>query len=322
MIWGDKLFITGAGDGECEVYCIDKNSGELLWTGSASGFPGASTEEPESDAEAGMAVPTAAVDNDNICAIFGNGNLVCFDHDGKLKWGKNIGVPKSTYGYSGSLLIFGEILLVQYDSQEKLSISGFDLKMVSLNGKLHDQGRPVNSSPVLAIFDGQPQILINGNPNVSSYDPVKGNELWSLPGVSGDVAPSLAVNSTMVFAATDYYKVIALKPGMNGSTVWEDNTFTPDVSSPVANDKYLFVTTGNGDAACYNAATGDTLWTHYFEEPFYSSPIICDNKVWMLDRTGTMHIVEADSKLKIISALTSWRTSMIVHLSSPKRKYI
>jgi outer membrane protein assembly factor BamB len=151
---------------------------------------------------------------------------------------------------------------------------------------------------------------------------VKGNELWSLPGVSGDVAASLAVNSTMVFAAADYYKVIALSPGVNGSSVWEDNTFTPDVSSPVANDKYLFVSTGNGDAVCYNAATGDTLWTHYFEAPFYSSPIICDNKVWMLDRTGTMHIVEADSKLKIIATSPLGENSDCTPVFSEQKIYI
>ncbi len=112
---------------ECEVYCIDKNTGEILWTGSASDFPGSSSEVPESDADAGMAVPTAAVSENVVCAIFGNGNLVCFDHDGKLKWAKNIGVPQSTYGYSASLVIYDKLLLVQYDSQDKITISGFDL---------------------------------------------------------------------------------------------------------------------------------------------------------------------------------------------------
>ena len=301
VIWGDRLFLTGAVNSECEVYCIDKNTGEILWTGSATGFPGSSAAVPESDSDAGMAVPTAAVSENAVCAIFGNGNLVCFDHDGKLKWAKNIGVPVSTYSYSASLVIFDKLLLVQYDSQDKITLSGYELNTGDQKWETPRPGRPVNSSPVLATFDGQPQILINGNPNVSSYDPVEGKELWSLPGVSGDVATSLAVNSTMVYAVADYFNLVALKPGSNGSTAWEDNTFTPDVSSPVADDNFLFVSTGNGDAACYNSQTGDTLWSHYFEEPFYASPIICDNKVWMLDRTGTMHIVEAGNEFKLIS---------------------
>jgi outer membrane protein assembly factor BamB len=322
VIWGDKLFITGAGDSKFEVYCLDKNSGKILWTASGSDFPGASKEVPESDTEAGMAVPTPAVTGNEVCAIFGNGNLVCFDHNGKLKWGINIGVPVYSYGYSASLLIYDKLILVQYDSQDKITLSGFDLSTGEKKWETPRTGRPVNSSPVLATFSGVPQLLINGNPNVSSYDPLSGKELWSLPGVSGDVAPSLAVNSKMVYTALDYYKIIALIPGKNGSTAWEDNTFTPDVSSPVANDSYLFITTGNGDAACYNAETGDTLWSHFFENPFYSSPIICDNKVWMLDRSGIMHVVEAGNKFKLISTSPLGENTDCTPVFSEKRIYL
>ncbi len=301
VIWGDKLFITGAGDGEIAIYCIDKNTGELLWTGSGKDFPEASAEEPESDAEAGMAVPTPALNSDYVCAMFGNGNLVCYDHDGNFKWGRNLGVPQSSYGYSASLLIYDNLVLVQYDSQEKISLSGFDLSNGEMKWDTPRPGRPVNSSPVLASIEGVQQIIINGNPGVSAYDPVSGKELWTLPGVSGDVAASAAVNSSNVFVVSDYFKLMALKPGKTGSTVWEDNNFTADVSSPVANDEFLFMTTGNGDAVCYNVQTGDTLWSTYFDNPFYSSPIICDNKVWMLDRSGIMYIAEAKGELKIIS---------------------
>jgi outer membrane protein assembly factor BamB len=300
VIWGDKLFITGAAGSECELYCINKKTGEIIWTGSGSGFTGAASEVPESDAEDGMAVPTAAVTENEVCAAFGNGNIVCFDHNGKLKWGVNIGVPKGTYGYSSSLVIYDKLLLVQYDSQDKISISGYDLEKGELKWETTRSGRPVNSSPVLANFDGQPQLLINGNPNITSYDPVTGKELWTLPGVSGDVAPSLAVNSKMVFAAQDYFNVMALKPGKTGATVWQDNTFTPDASSPVANDKFLFVATGSGDVACYNSEKGDTLWSHYFKEPFYSSPIIADDNVYFLDRAGDMHVVKAAGEFQLV----------------------
>lgn len=301
VIWGDKLFLTGAVNAECEVYCINKKTGETIWTGSASGFPGASSEAPESDVEAGMAVPTAAVSENEVCAVFGNGNLVCFDHDGKLKWGKNVGVPKGTYGYSSSLVIYNKLLLVQYDSQEKIALSGYELGTGELKWETIRSGRPVNSSPVLANFDGQSQLLINGNPNISAFDPVSGKELWSLPGVSGDVAPSLAVNSKMIFAAQDYFNVIALKPGKAGAIVWQDNTFTPDASSPVATDKFLFIATSSGDVACYDSEKGDTLWSHYFKEPFYASPIIADDKVYLLDRTGVMHVVKANSEFQLVA---------------------
>ena len=68
------------------------------------------------DQEGGLAVSTCATNGNLVCAIFANGNLVCFDMDGKQKWKKNIGVPSTNYGYSSSLLIHDNQLVVQFDS--------------------------------------------------------------------------------------------------------------------------------------------------------------------------------------------------------------
>jgi outer membrane protein assembly factor BamB len=301
VIWDNKIFLTGAEGNECEVYCINKNSGDILWIGSASNLPGESQEPLEVDHDTGLAASTAATNGEEVCAVFANGNLVCFDLDGKQKWAKNIGTPNNIYGYSSSLIIYENFLIVQFDSEEKISLIGFDIKTGDQKWETLRQGRAVWSSPVLAYFGGNPQIVINGNPMVSSYDPFTGSELWAVECMSGDVAPSLAVNSSMVYSVSDYAKLAAIKPGTGASIVWEDNTFTPDVSSPVATDEYLFISTGNGDIACYNSEKGDTLWTHYFLDQFYASPIIADDMVYMLDRSGVMHIIEAGPEFKLLS---------------------
>jgi outer membrane protein assembly factor BamB len=274
------------------------------------------------DREAGLAVSTAATNGKVVCAIFANGNLVCFDMEGKLKWSKNIGVPESSYGYSSSLLIYDNLLLVQFDSNVKISLIGFDLDTGNQKWETLRQGRSVWSSPVLAYFGGTPQVVLNGNPSVSGFDASTGKQLWSVECMSGDVAPSVAVNSTMAYAVTDYAKLTAIKPGTAASIAWEDNTFTPDVSSPVATDDYLFISTGNGDVACYNQEKGDTLWTHYFENQFYASPIIADEKVFLLDRSGVMHIVEASSDFKLVSEAALGETADCTPAFSDKKIYI
>ena len=322
VIWGDKIFITGAQDKVCEVYCIDKKSGKILWTGSASDIPGEPATLPKVDADAGTAVSTVATNGAVVCAVFSNGNLICFDPDGKKKWAKNIGVPESSYGYSSSLLIYNDLLLVQFDSNTKISLMGIDLQTGDQKWETIRPGRPVWSSPVMAFFEGKPELIINGNPVVSSYDPMEGKELWKLECMSGDVAPSVAVNSTMAYAVTDYAKLVAIKPGTGASVVWEDNTYTPDVSSPVANDKYLFVSTGNGDVACYNAIKGDTLWTHYFQDPFYASPIIADDKVYLLDRSGIMHIVKAGPEYSLVAESPLGETADCSPAFSDQKIYI
>jgi outer membrane protein assembly factor BamB len=322
VIWDDKIFITGAQDAKCELYCIEKKTGKILWTGSASGIPGEPSELPEMDTEAGLAVPTAATNGSEVCAIFANGNLVCFNFDGNRMWAKNIGTLKSSYGYSSSLLIYKNILLVQFDSNEKISLLGFDITTGELKWETPRQGRPVWSSPVLAYFDGKPNVVINGNPKVSGYDPVTGKELWAVECMSGDVAPSVAANSGMVYAVTDYAKLTAISPGPGAKIVWEDNTFTPDVSSPVATDKFLFVTTGNGDVACYNSEKGDTLWTHYFNDQFYASPVIADDRLFILDRSGVMHILNAADKYQLVGEPSLGENTDCTPVFSNKKIYM
>ncbi len=301
VIWGNRLFVTGAENMQCEVYCIDKNTGEILWNASASGIEGEPSVIPEMDHDAGMAVSSAAVNADAVCAIFANGNLICLDHDGKRKWAVNLETPENIYGYSCSLIIYGDLLLVQYDSNEKVSLMGFEIATGNLKWETLRRGRAAWSSPVIGIFNGKPQVIINGNPYVSGFDPVSGEELWAVECMTGDVAPSPAVNSTMTYAVTDYAMLAAIRPGAGASILWSDNMFTPDVSSPVATDELLFLSTGSGDVACYDAMKGDTLWTHYFMDQFYASPIIADEKVWFLNRSGIMHIVKASSEYELIA---------------------
>lgn len=322
VIWGDKLFVTGAEGNICEVYCLDKNTGKILWTAPASGLQGQPEAPPETDHETGIAAPTAATDGNSVCAIFANGNLVCLDMDGKPRWGKNIGTPANVYGYSCSVIMYNGILIVQFDSDEKVAMMGFDTATGDLKWETIRRGRSTWASPSIATFNGIPQVLINGNPEVASFDPATGSELWALEVLSGDVAPSLAINSNFVYAVTDYARLAAVKPGPGPSIVWEDNMFTSDVSSPVANDQYLFIATGVGDLACYDAIKGDTLWTHYFMDQFYASPIIAEDRVYCLDRSGLMHIVKAGPEFQLIAESPIGEPSDCTPAFSDKNIYI
>jgi len=301
VIWGDKIFVTGAEGTDCEVYCINKNTGEIEWSVSASGIPGEPATEPETDFETGIAASTAATDGKSVCAIFANGNLMCLDMEGNRKWAKNIGTPANVYGYSCSVIMYDGVLIVQFDSNEKVSMMGFDTGSGELKWETLRRGRASWASPVISTFNGEPQVIINGNPEVTAFNAVTGKELWSIEVLAGDVAPSLALNSKMVYAVTDYARLAAIKPGPGPSIVWEDNMFTSDVSSPVATEDYLFIATGNGDVACYDAIAGDTLWTHYFMDQFYASPVVAEEKVYLLDRSGVMHIVKAGPEFEIIA---------------------
>lgn len=300
IIWGDKLFLTGADYEDAKIFCLDKNSGEILWTASGMNVPGEPAEAPETSEDTGLSAPTAATNGEAVVAIFGTGNLLCLDMDGKQMWAKNIGVPDNHYGHSSSLIIHDNKVLVQYDHHNSKSIIAFDIK----NGnQLWETKRNVAlswSSPVLATFDGITQVILSSDPAVISYDVNTGEELWSVKCMSAEVGPSVGINSKYVFAANEFAKLVAIKPGKEASIVWADNEYLPEVASPLATEELLFVATSYGAIACYATETGDILWEYEFDYGFYSSPILVGEKVYMIDQAGVTHILKADREFTII----------------------
>lgn len=299
IIWGEKLFLTGADQNNAKVFCINKNSGKIMWTSSANNIPGEPAKAPETSDDTGLAAPTAATNGEIVAAIFGTGNLVCLDMDGKTLWAKNIGIPENHYGHSSSLIIHNDKIFVQYDHFKSKSLMAFDKK----GNKLWETKRNVAlswASPVLAVFDGVTQIILSSDPAVISYDVNSGKELWSVKCMSAEVGPSVGINSKYVFAANEFAKLVAIKPGANASIIWSDNEYLPEVSSPLATEEYLFIATSYGAIACYDTNNGQKLWEHEFDHGFYSSPILVGNKVYLIDQKGIAHIFKADKTFTLI----------------------
>jgi len=270
IIWNEKLFVTGENENSLEVMCYNKFNGELIWTASASGIGGEPQEAPITSEDTGLAAPTAGTNGQVVCAIFATGNLICLDMDGKRKWAKNIGVPDNHYGHSSSLIIHGNKLLVQFDERSKKSLKAFDINTGQL---AWETVRPVAiswASPVIARFNGIYQVILTSEPYVIAYDIDTGNELWSVQCMSGEVGPSVGVNSKYVFAVNEFAVLAAIKPGDNASVVWQDNEYTPEVSSPVATEELLYVLTSWGAAACYDTETGVLVWDHDFDYGFWA----------------------------------------------------
>jgi len=322
IIWGDKLFLTGANYEDAQIYCLNKNNGEILWTASGKNVPGEPAKAPETSEDTGLGAPTAATNGEAVVAIFGTGNLLCFDMNGKQIWAKNIGVPDNHYGHSSSLIIHNNKILVQYDHHNSKSIMAFDIKTGNMLWETKRNVALSWASPVLATFDGITQVILSSDPAVISYDANTGEELWSVNCMSAEVGPSVGINSKYVFAANEFAKLVAIKPGKNASIVWEDNEYLPEVASPLATDELLFVATSYGAIACYAAETGDILWEHEFDYGFYSSPILVGDKVYMMDQAGVTHILKADKEFTIIEQSPMGETVVTTPAFSEGKIYI
>jgi outer membrane protein assembly factor BamB len=301
VIWGNRIFLAGADNQETDVYCIAKSDGKILWIANATNIPAAPASVPQTSEDTGLSAPTLATNGSYVCAIFATGNLVCYDMDGHKVWAAALGMPKNHYGHSSSLIIHENILIVQFDRNDKSSLFGFNVATGELKWETVRGTKISWASPVIARFNGKPQVILNSDPFVAAYDPVTGKEIWKVQTMSAEIGPSPAVNDKMVYVANEFAKLVGIKVGGQPAIAWEDNQFLPEVSSPVATNELLFVATSYGTVACYNAVSGELLWNHEFNYGFYSSPMLNNESVYLLDVSGVMHIFKASRTFTLVA---------------------
>jgi outer membrane protein assembly factor BamB len=300
IIWGDKLFVTGADAQARMVYCYDKNSGKQLWEAAADNIQGSPAKVPKVTSDTGLAAPTMATDGNAVFAIFATGDVLALDMNGKRIWARNIGVPDNHYGHGSSLIVYKDKLLIQYDTNKSGKLIALNTQTGATAWETVRSTKISWSSPILVNTGSRTEVILTTNPNVNGYDPQTGKELWNIACLSGEVGPSAGYADGMVFAANEYAKMVGIKMGATPEIAWEADEFLPEVSSPLAVNGMVYIATTYGVFACLDAKTGEKLWDQEYGDAFYSSPVFADGKVYITDMSGKTHIVKATKDYQLV----------------------
>lgn len=297
IIWGDKLFFTGAEEGKQEIYCLNKNTGKLLWTTPVGG----SEKIPEPIGETGFAAPTAVTDGNFVYAIFATGDMAAVDFEGKIIWEKDFGLPDNHYGHSSSLMMANGNVIVQWDQRNEQKLMALASHTGDVVWSVDRDVKISWASPIVVNTGSKLEIITAAEPFVISYDAYTGKELWRMECIGGEVGPSSAYANGIVYNVNDYSVLSAVKIGKTPTLLWEYDEHLSDIPSPVANDKFVFMATSYGVFLCFDAVTGEKYWEYEIGSNIFASPMIVDGKVYLLDVPGVMHIIEPDKELKIIN---------------------
>jgi len=304
VVWGDRVFVSGADKDKRVIYCLDAATGKVLWSKPFDML----SKQVDVMEDAGYAPSTLAVDGKRVFAIFPNGDLACLDFDGKLVWQKSLGAPENTYGYATSLTMYGSLLMVLFDRGS----DGAEAKslLMALQGGTgacvwYAQRAVPNSwaTPIIINTGSRLELITSANPWVISYNPITGREFWRANLMSGDVAPSPTFAGGMVLACNSGAALGAIRPGGSGDVTasqvaWKSNEGLPDISSPAANNDFVFLADSGGNVTCVDLKTGAKVWDHAFETAFKASPTIVGGRVYLLDQDGVMHIIAAARTFK------------------------
>jgi len=298
IVWNQRIFISGADEFSREIFCYDAARGELLWQQQVKDIPGSPATAPEVNGDTGYAASTMVTDGQHICAIFANGDLAAFDMEGHPVWSQSLGLPENHYGHSSSLAIYQDILLVQFDQKKNSFLLGLEVSTGKVRWKAARNFGTSWASPILTEVNGQPQVILAANPMITAYEPGTGHELWQVSCLpKAEVAPSPVHADGRVYVASDYDKFAAIDIASK-SVLWKHDEHIPGVSTPVVSHGLLFSGLADGGIACWDAATGEEVWFQETDEGFYASPILANGRVYLMDRSGIMHIFAASREFK------------------------
>ena len=302
VINGNRVFFSGADEEVRELFCYELSSGNQLWKLEAKNIPGSPSRIPATTDDTGLAASTVVTNGKMVCAIFGTGDIICADMEGKQLWAKNIGTPDNPYGYASSLLIFGNSLIIQYDNHNSPRVIALDLATGNQRWvKERKERNPSWCSPTLITVNNRPQLILIGNPGVSSYNPNTGEQYWRVEAMSGEPAPSAAYANGIVFVATEYATMTAINAA-DGSVLWKNNEILPEIASPVATKDFVFIATSYGVVASFNPQTGELIKSIETNADFNASPIIVEGKIYLVCTKGKVYIFSAKSDFTLINS--------------------
>lgn len=339
IIWGEKVFITSARradnvpethdsnnriypdhDYKFEIYCLNKNTGEVIWQETAyQGKPAIITHKDNT-----YASETPATDGKHVYVYFGMIGLYCYDMEGEKVWEKNLGSfpSQANWGTSASPILYNDKLIMQFDNTENSQV----IALNKMNGEEVWQSKRDEISTWSTPFIWKNKFrteLITGGKKKRSYDPDNGNLLWELDMRGGRDISTPVSSEDMIYMCNEQRSdgggiLFAIKAGGSGdisldsaenSNKWVAWTLPKSgiaMASPVLVDGYIYVLERRmGRVSCVNAQTGEFAYKKQKLEgakAFWASPWVYNKMIFCLDDTGTTHVLEVGPEFKVIAS--------------------
>ena len=312
VVWGDRMFLTTALEGGRErlVLALDRETGKVLWEQVAwTGNP-----EPSHEMN-GWASPSVTTDGKHVWAWFGRAGVHCYAGDGTHVWSQQLGEfkIKTGRGTGSSLLLVGDVLIVNGDSESDPYLFGLDKATGKTVWKTERPATEGYSSPILVTANGRPEVVLNGDPFVAAYDPATGKQLWQCKSFKGrgEPVPAVGADNTLYVVNGLAADVYAVKPGGDGDVTATHRLWhTPrkegrDLPSPVAIGPYVLVSNMAGIVTCYDAKTGKELHKQRVGDAkakISSAPVVAGGKAYLAFEGGEVVVVEpAATELKVVA---------------------
>jgi outer membrane protein assembly factor BamB len=341
VVWGNRIFLTAVvsdaktapatrgyagsfqgaippGTHQWIVYCLDWDTGKILWQKTAhKGKPAAPLHSKNT-----YASETPVTNGERLCVYFGNVGLFCYDLGGKELWSRKWGPFKTRLGWgtgASPVLYRGRVYVVN-DNEEKSFLAALDAKTGAEVWNVPRDEKSNWSTPFIWENDRRTEVVTTGTQKVRSYG-LDGKLLWELSGMSSITIPTPSSRHGLLYLSSGFTldfqnrPVIAVRPGASGDITlkkgdtgskyiaWQQQYAGPYHPSPLVYGDYLYVLHDRGMLACYDARTGKQVYKRQRipgDNHFTASPLGSGGKIYCLSEAGDTFVIQAGPEFKVL----------------------
>lgn len=211
---------------------------------------------------------TPTIDGDRVYALGGKGKLVALKaEDGAEVWsvdlGERFGGKEPRFGYAGSPLVVGDLVVIDVGAGEGKAVAAVDKKSGETRWTALD-GPTGYSSGIAAEIGGVRQIVLARGKDVTGLD-LEGKTLWSHTLEQPAIAMPLAIDDDRVFvssagdAGCAMLRVSKGDDGFSVSEVWKNRSMKNHFNSSAYRDGLIYGF-DNATLRCISADDGETRW--------------------------------------------------------------
>ena len=295
-----------------EVWCINKNTGETLWSKVAKT---ARPHEGYHPRYGSFASNSPVTDGKRVYAYFGSRGIFAYDLDGNLIWEKDLGVEMEKilqFGEGTAPVLHGDTLVLKLDHQGDSVIIALDKKSGKELWRRDRDEMSSWSAPLVVEHDGRKQAVVSGTTKTRSYDLKTGEVIWELAGLGRNVIPNPVKQNDIVLVMSGYRdpNLQAIRLGGRGDIanseriLWTNQRANSYTSSPVLYKNKFYFATDNGFFSCLNATNGMPFY-HQERLPgsptLKSSPVGAGGHIYLATENGTVIVFKMGEKFETVA---------------------
>lgn len=263
VVAGNRLIVPGRDEKNDLVFCLNAETGKLIWKGTYSAEAGTS-HGPGARA-------TPFIDSNRVYTFGRSGDLVCWNFfNGEIIWKKNvkdIGGTEPQWGFSSSPFVYNDMVVVQGGGSARvIAYNKFNGEVKWKSGK----GESGYSFASKIILDSKEYLLIFHGTGLACLNPDDGAELWSTPWETDYFvnATTPVVSGDSVFITSGYgMGGELLRASKNGVKVlWKNDAMASQHSDLVKIGNYIYGYSGEstqnkGHFKCIEFSSGKEIWS-------------------------------------------------------------